>query len=462
MITKKFVDFVYDLEYESLTEDVIGYAKKTLLDSLGCMLGGSQTSIGKVFIDFAKENPAEGRATVIGDGYKTSILFAPFVNSALNNILDFDDTSIGHTASTVIPAAISAAESVIANGPDLITSIVVGYEVANRVCFFFQSKIPKIVGKSINIWDNTTLQTYGAVAAASKLLGLDKNEMMNAFGISSTTAPSPGTPSFAKKREIGGHRSTIKASYGWSSMMGVLAAIMAKRGLTAVSNTFDGNLGFWCISKQRKLGFLDDITDELGKKYTITQIGFKPYPCCRHIHSSLDATSILMKEKNIEAEDVESVTIKTRSLLTDEHHDIRRPQSMTDAQFSVPYCVATMMVHGELTPDLFEDEDIKNPRTLEMIDRIKIVADDRFEKTKYTSCELNIQTSDGTTFSRTIMNPRGSTENPMSDQELKNKFRYLSSNAVSPDKAEKIIKIVDALEELEDISSLTKLLSDNI
>lgn len=454
MKTREIIDFVHDLKYEDLPDNVVEHAKKCFLDSLGCMLGASQTSMGETFIDFAKENTAKGDSTVIGDGYKTSSLFASFVNSALSNVLDFDDTGFGHTGSIIIPAALSVAEDIEANGKELILSIVVGYEVASRASSFLRTETPSTVDHWMSITAGTTTQTNGAAATASKLLGLNKDEINNSFGIVTSTAPCPG---HRKKREIGGIRPTIKASYGWASMMGILAALMAKGGLTAVLNAFDGNLGIFSMREDRTSGFFENMTDGLGEKFAITQFGFKPYSCCRHYHTTLDGTFSIMSEENVQVEDIESVTIKARTLLTDGDHDIRRPQSPTDAQFSGPYIVATALVNGKVIPDLFTEEEIRNPKTLEVLDKISFIADPRFDPPG-RGIEVQIQTVDGKTFRRTVLDPKGSNENPMSDKEFKDKFRSLALTAVTPEKTEQIIKITEKLEELEKMSSLTKLL----
>jgi 2-methylcitrate dehydratase PrpD len=445
-LTEDIAKYISETDFDDLPSTVVSQAKRCLLDSIGCMLGGyAWTEIGKIMVDFAKSAGGKPEATVVGSGDKTWAGQAAFTNAALANGLDYDDTP--HIGAVIVPTVFGVGERENATGKDVITALVVGYDVAFRVLLFLNP----IVHRTRNVWDDGTLETYGAVASASKLLGLDPVEINGAMGIVYRTAPMPDA---RKTRELGGPRSPIKSSFGWAAHCGIVAAILAQKGLKGTMNAFDGNLGFWKMTSEPKKG-LSNITDRLGEKFMIEEIDFKPYPCCRHLHAPLDALNSILS-RGIQPKNIKRLTVKTKPLLANEHYDIRHPQSMTDAQFSVPFTIAALSAHGTLTPEHFlalNDREVHDLMSRTVIEADSGLKDDEF------AAAVRVELQDGSVYEEIVTHPRGSPQNPLSDDEISQKFKLLAKKAIGSKKASELMTAISAIDKVKKVSEITSLLS---
>jgi len=449
-------DYIVKTSFDDLPEKVISRSKVCILDNLGCMLGGYRTKTGKIVANLARETGGgKQESTVIGSGDKVSCVCAAFANSMMANALDFDDTyaagspPIIHPASTTVPPAIAVGERVKATGKDVITSVVLGYEVSIRIgaaIFPSPERMSYVMGLS-------TFQTFGAVTAASKLLSLSREQVLNALGIAGATAP---VSSVMKTTLNPMGASMVKNNYGWASQNGVTAALLAKMGFNGPKDILDGNRGFWIMAGSDRCNF-DKLVEKLGEKYELMNVGFKPYPSCRLTHQAIDATIRLVRElraNGLQLEEIEEIIVRSISTLTEPPFTNYKPKNMEDSQLSLPFSIAAAIYGGKPGPDWFAEKNL--PRILELARKVKIEVDPEAESHPHLLTKTKVAIiAGGRQFTAHTDTTRGDPENPMTKDELREKFRGLASEVIEQKKAEIVVNIVDKLEKMDDITKLT-------
>ncbi|MDQ7849515.1 MAG: hypothetical protein RB148_04475, partial [Armatimonadota bacterium] len=253
-------------------------------------------------------------------------------------------------------------------------------------------------------------------------------------------------------------RSMVKSAYGWTVHSAILAARLAQRGFTGPAQIFDGTMGFWEMGAAATPR-IAHLTDRLGETYLLEEVQFKPYPACRFLHPVLDGIRNLLAI-GVRGEAVRGVEVRGFSLLQDEYHNISRPRSPTDAQFSVPYTVAVMLLDGRLGPDAFTPERLTDSRTLALADRVRVTVDPDFEAAypQQLGAAVTITVTDGRSLEARVDRPRGDPGRPLTEEELREKFHLLSEPALGRDRTMALGALIDALPELDSVRSLTALL----
>ena len=263
MITRKLAKFIKATTFQDLPEETINKAKTCILDSLGCALGSLKTIIGEKLINLAKYIGGQRQSTIFGTEETTSCNLAAFVNSELVNILDFDDTLVGHPGSTIIPPAIAVGEITCCTGKELIAATVLGYECDTRIGSALIAEEPrKCLGMP---W-----QVFGAVTSAGKILNLNEDYMNIAMGVAGSAAPIPSDLKCSLNplnKQFG--MGMVKNNFGYMAETGVRAALLAKMGYTGPYSILEGENGFWKMAGFNGCHF-DEITAKLGEKYKIT------------------------------------------------------------------------------------------------------------------------------------------------------------------------------------------------
>lgn len=341
-VTQTLVDYAVGLRYEDIPTDVVEKAKACLLDSLGCGFGGYRTELGRIVIDQVKEMGGARQATLLGDGGQVPCAQAAFTNAALVNALDYDETfvSAGHLGSTLIPAAIAVGEHLRVSGAELIEAIVAAYEVNIRIGTAIQPSPERFR----QVWFVGTHQTFGAVTAAGKLLGLDNLQMADAFGIAGVTSPLPNSQAWGHPQHW------VKEPTAWPAHSGVLAAQLAKRGFIGNRKVLEGENGFWIMAGSDRCNF-DVMVEGLGRDYRLLDMSFKPYPSCRMTHSALDAVRDLVNTHKITPGQVRNVVVKISSALLTQVFEDYTPTTFVDAEFSIPYVTAMVLMGIDQGPN---------------------------------------------------------------------------------------------------------------
>ena len=456
-ISRTISEFALGLKYEDLPENVINEVKRYLYDSIGCAYGGYHTKDINIIRDIYKDMGGKEESTVIGFGDKIPAVNSALVNSLMIRALDFNDIywkdDPSHP-SDIIPAALSAAEMVNASMKDVIVAIVLAYEFEQRMCLFAKPGVRE------RKWHHATLTQFVSPIVAGKILGLTVDQMVNAIGINGSHNHTIGCPTAGKLTMM---KNTVDPM---AVQAGVFAALMAQKGFSGTEKVFEGKEGFmdafvgWNakeekISPTEMMGRdglskwswdIDALIGNLGKDYKILECGMKAFPTEALTHTHLSCVLKAMINNNLEYTDIDEVRVTCFAQAYDILFDPTkyRPESRETADHSLPYCLAAAIVDIKITTESFSDEKLADPRIYEVIDKIKGEPSQEFEKmfpAKQPS-KVVVKTKDGKEYSEYLEYPKGDPREPMTMDDLENKFNGLSAALLSPDRQKEIKKLI--------------------
>jgi 2-methylcitrate dehydratase PrpD len=445
MATQELAQFVVDLSYDQLPPATCEMAKKCILDWLGCSIRGSVEQPAVIMRRVLAASGGIPEATVFSPALeRTSALFAALFNGAASHALDYDDlhnASIIHLGTVVIPAAFAVAEQTDASGRELITAVVAGYELGARI------------GEAVNpdaydFWHTTgTAGTFGAAAAAAKLLGLDTRQTVDCLGSAGTQAA--GLWEFLQD---GAMSKTLHA--GKAAMNGILAAMLAKQGFTGAKRILEGEKGF-CRSMTPRTQ-LERLTNKLtAGGYKIDENSFKPFACCKHCHSAVNAVQEIRRRQRLDYRQATAIHIRTNAVANNLVNN-PAPENTYACKFSMQYCTAAMLRYGALGVDEFAPDKATDTALRRLMDNTVIQVDPELDEDyrrnpQKWSTLVTIKTSDGQEYEQFIAYPKGDPQNPVTYQEAQEKFRSLSQHVYRTDQIDKLSQMIANLVSVEDL-----------
>jgi len=449
-ILPKLIDYIAATQFHDLPKAVVDSTKKFIVDSIGVTIAGSNAPGCREVVNLVKGWGGKPEATIVIDGTKVPAPWAAMANSMMMHALDFDDTldeSALHAHVSVLPAAMAAAEAAgNVSGKNLINAVALGVDVVCRL------------GLSTNrplSWIRTaTCGTFGATVAAAKIIGLDKSTLSNALGVCYSQVSGN-----AQCLIDGGLVKRIQPAF--SAKSGVLSTLLAQIGITGARDFLEGPYGFLNLYesgdyKQKVL------VEDLGKAYGGTRLSIKPYPSCRMTHASIDAALAIKKELNIEPSNIEEISAHVSKMAQEMVGKpfVIRENPQVDAQFSIPYTVATALLNGDVFLDDFEEQTIRKAQATELAKKIKVFINPDLHERDMSNANLFLKHK-GTEYNKKIDAMKGSPANPMTLHECIEKFKkcvaYSKHQTIS-DKAEQVLECLVNLENLEDTASLMALL----
>lgn len=454
-ITHEIGTLISDLSLDALPADAQERGRVHLLDSLGLALSGSIDPATHILKRHVERTNSNGTVSVLGTPLKTTASLAALVNGTSMHVDNFDDTSPQpspdrnggiHASAGTLPAALAIAEARSLSGRALMEAFHGGIEVACKLNHAIDQR--HYAG---GYHTTATLGIFGATVAAAKLLGLDADGVAQALAIATARA--------------GGLRAnfgsmTEQAHAGFAAEGGVVAAELAADGLTGGPNIIEAKFGLFDAAGG---GFLPDaIHNCLGAPWAITDPGawIKPYPSGSLTHPAMTLLSDLMSEHGFSAKNVQGIRVITNQRLASTLiHS--RPHDAKQARFSMPFCLAVLLVEGRAGLPEFTDAVVNRPDIKSMIERITYDSYETVEPgySNVTSF-LEVQLADGTIHKGRADFARGSTESPMSYQDVAEKFEGCAAAANWPaDKTSDIIDLVSRIEKLENVRALTPLLT---
>jgi 2-methylcitrate dehydratase PrpD len=446
--------------YDSLSREVVEATKKLILDQIGVELGGSSRPGVKELLELLTEWGGREECTTLCFGRKLPAPHAGQLNAVMGHALDYDDThdiAMMHPAVVMVPTSLAMAEQRGGlSGKDFITAVTLGIDMISRLGLATRP------GTNLmhTGWHYTTL--YGFLTAplvAGKIMGLNEEKMVSALGIGYHQASGNG-------QTVLDGTLTKRMGPGFAVRGGIAAALMAEKGITGARNSIEGEFGLFAIYHQG-LYSRQILTADLGKHFEGVNVSIKPYPCCRAIHPFIDATLAILNEHPVQAEDIEKITITCHEgnfkVLGDPLEVKCRPRSTVDAQFSIPWGVATMIARGKVTMENYTEAAIKSPDILAVTGKIKVDLDPAPSKaTLIDPGRVKITTRSGEAYYQEIVHPLGSPQRPLSFEQCAKKFRDCASYAARklPDKnIETVIEMIGRLEKLDDVRKMIALLS---
>jgi len=472
-ISRQIAEFAIKLKYEDLPEEVVYEVKRFLYDSIGCAFGGYHTKDVNIIRDIYKDIGGKGESTVFGFGDKIPAVNATLVNALMIRALDFNDIYWKEDPShpsDLIPAALSVGEMVGASMKEVITAIVLAYEFEQRLCLFATPGVRE------RKWHHATLTQFVSPIVAGKLLGLTEDQMVNAIGINGSHNHTIGCPTAGKLTMM---KNTVDPM---AVQSGVFAALMAQKGYSGTETVFEGKEGFmdtflgWDAKEleikpsqmEGRDGLsewswnIDALVSGLGESYKIMECSMKAFPTEALTHTHLSATLKVVTTNNISYDQIESVTLTTLAqaydILFDPHK--YRPESRETADHSLPYCIAAALVDHKITTQSFSDEKLKDPRIWEVIDKIKGEPSLEFEKmfpAKQPS-KVVVKTVDGNEYSEYLEYPKGDPREPMTMEDLDNKFTALSNELLIEENIYQIKEMIFNCEEMTIKDFMNKLI----
>jgi 2-methylcitrate dehydratase len=449
-VTARMARWAADLKYDDLGDKAIHEARRYLLDSIGCALGGFRQEDARIALAVLDETGGPGEATIFGSGKKTDPVSASLANALMVRVMDYNDIYWQQDPShpsDIIPAAIACGERADKNGRDLIVGIVLGHEFEMRLC---EAAIPGIRERG---WHHATLTAFVSPIVAGWMLGLPWEKIQHAIGISASRHATLGAVTAGKLTMM---KNTVDPM---ATQSGVMAALLAERGYTGPEHVIDGKEGLaHCFGPEWKLEVL---VDGLGDSWRIERCGMKAFPTEALTHAPISAVLDLVNSNDLAPEQVKKVHIRSLSRAADILADPSKydPQSKETADHSLPYVIAAALVDRQVTPAQFEQDKIMNPRIREQLNKVEVVADPEIEKVfpKLQRVIVTIETTDGREVTTQLDYPKGDPRNPLTDQEVEEKFDALATPVLSDAARGRLKETVWRLDQLESISTLMEL-----
>src|SRR3989441_280800 len=439
------------LEFNHLSQDAVYQAKRFLLDSVGCALGGYQQHDAKIALEVLDEIAGNGPATVIGTGKKMDPVSASLANALMIRCMDYNDIYWKQDPShpsDIFPAALACCERAKSDGKELIAGLVLGHEFEMRFC---EAAFPGIRERG---WHHATLTAFVSPIVAGRALHLEWEQIQHAIGISASRHATLGAVTAG---ELNMMKNTL---HPIATQKRVVAAVMGGKGYTGPGDVGDGKKGVkdrFCPDWKLNL-----LTDGLGEWWRITQCGMKAFPTEALTHTPISAVLDLVKQNDLKPEQVQKVQIRSLARAADILSDPSKydPRSKETADHSLPYVIAAAIVDRQVTPAQFEMKKIMDPAIRAQLKKVEVVADPEIEKVfpALQRVVVNITTIEGRTFSKQLDYPKGDPRNPLTDAEVEEKFAALAEGVLSAGAQKKLIDAIWNLEKVESVSKLMALM----
>ena len=443
------------LRFEHISAEAIYQAKRFLLDSLGCALGGYQQHEVKIALEVLAEIAGPGLGTVIGTGKRMDAVSASLANALMIRCMDYNDIYWKQDPShpsDIFPAAFACCERARSNGTELIVGLVLGHEFEMRLC---EAAFPGIRERG---WHHATLTAFVSPIVAGRALHLTWEQMRHAIGISASRHCTLGAVTAGKLTMM---KNTVDPM---ATQSGVLAALLAERGYTGPEHVIDGKEGLTHVFKPEwKLNLL---TDGLGESWRITQCGMKAFPTEALTHTPISAVLDLVKSNDICADQVEKIQIRSLARAADILSDPSKydPHTRETADHSLPYVIAAALVDRQVTPAQLTMQKIMDPKIREQLPKVVVVADPEIEKVFPTLQRVIVQidTKDGRSFNKQLDFPKGDPRNPLTDSEIEEKFSALADGVLTSAAQQRVKQAVWNLEHVDSVAELMALMEADV
>ncbi len=436
-VTRALARYVVGARHADLPEAVRKEARRTLLNWMGCAVGGSQHETLDAAIGALAPFSGPPQASVLGRRTRMDILHASLLNGISSHVFDFDDThlkTVIHPAGPVVSALLALAEYRPQSGPDFLNALVLGVEVECRIG---NAVYPAHYDRGWHI--TGTAGVFGSAAACGKALGLSEQQMVWALGVAATQP--------VGLREMFG--SMTKSFHpGRAAQNGLTAALLASKNFTSTEVGLEGKSG-WANVLSTTRDFAE-ITDNLGKSHEIALNTYKPFACGIVIHPAIDACIQLRNQHKLQAADIERIDLGVHPLVL-ELTGKKTPQTGLESKFSVYFAAALAIVRGAAGMRDFSDENARDPVIVGLRDRVTATVDPAVQEHQV---KARVTLKDGRVLSHDVEHVVGSLERPMSDADLEAKFLSLSDGVLPEAQARRLMDLCWKVESLPNVAAL--------
>ena len=447
-LAERLAAFTASLSFDALPDEVVASVRLRTLDVLGIALASSRGDWAPAVIELA--GARGGECTVLGAARTAPLPLAILVNGTLAHGLDYDDThaaSITHASAVILPAVLAVAEARELDGRTAITAAVAGYEAITRLGMA-ASGVFHARG-----WHATAVcGAFGAAVAAGACEGLDTARLTAALGLAGSFASG-----VMEHLEDG---SWVKRLHpGWAGHSGALAAALARGGVPGPATILEGRFGFY----RTFVSTAPDPRpfDTLGREWEILRVGYKPYPCCHLNHAYLDCALDLRRRAGVTADAIEHIECRVPAgevPIVCEPVDVkRRPRTSYDAQFSLPFSVASAFIDGAVGLDTYAPARLADPRILALADRVSHVIDPEAQFPRSFPGWVRVRLKDGREVEARVPHGRGGPDRPLPPEALVEKFRDNARRALPAARVAALEQAVLGLDRVKSVRELMRL-----
>jgi aconitate decarboxylase len=442
--TRAIAQFIAQLRYEDIPDEVITRIKLLILDALGCALYGSGLESSRILRTALVQLDATKACRVWGTSERLSAPHAALINGSLVQSFELDDVhrqGVLHVGAVTLPPLLAVTElRPDMSGPDLLRAAVTGYEIGPRVG---KCMGPQHIGQG---WHSgATVGVFSAVSGAASALRLTAEQAVHALGIAGTQA------SGLMAAQYGAMVKRMHA--GRAAQSGLYGALLAEAGYTGIVDVFESPYGGFCttFSRSNDRFNLDELSWELGRQWETLRISLKFYSCVASNHTTLDAIRMLQAKTPFSADDVASIVVHGSQVTVEHVGWPYQPRGLVSAQLNLPFCVATLLLEGDASVDQFTDAVVDDGRRIALSKRVSVVHDPSITErgSNYRHMvRVEVHLKNGTNLEQTVEAPRGSETSFASEADIVQKFKKLATHAVGEAKAEAIINLVFGAEKL--------------
>lgn len=443
----QLASFVANLSFDDLPDNVIHAAVRSLVDTLGAAIGGVRSPEAEMLYAAVPLLGPGVDSTLWGTSRRSSAPTAALVNGTVAHVLEMDDFGgCDHSGAIVVPTVLALAEANPAiTGKDLIVAIVAGYDIARRP----MEALGGYSSHNGDGWHSTgTCGSFGAAAAAGKILGLSIDHLTSAIGLAGSFTG--GLWAFIDDGAM-----SKRYHAGRAAETGTTAALLAREGFTGPSRIFEAEWGGFLNTYSREGGSVETLTEGLGENFRILKSGIKPYASCRGVHSAIDSLKSLQGEFGFDQSEVAAINV---------HIDPfgmgmvggRQTHSLLATQMSLPYGLAVTLSQGDASIRQYTEEKRQDPHIQDALNMVEMRPTDQMSKDEEPVVEVLLK--DGRTLSRRVDVALGAPGNPVSDKDLDSKFTSLASMTLSDDQVGSLLVLLRRAPELNDLSELWPLL----
>jgi aconitate decarboxylase len=453
--TRAMAAFISGLHYDQIPREVIDRIKLLMLDAFGCAMYGVDLEWSRILTGMLHKVDSSTQCCVWGTLLRFSAPHAALVNGTLVQGFELDDIhreGVLHVGAVTLPALVAVAESRPGlSGREFLAAAVAGYEIGPRVGLCMG---PEHVGQG---WHSgATVGVFAAAAAAAAGLHLSEEQIIHSLGIAGTQSSGLMAAQYG---------SMVKRMHaGRAAQSGLYSALLADAGFTGIRNVFESDYGGFCTTFSRSKDRFDlaKLTSGLGERFETMKISLKFYSCVSSSHTTLDAIRMMRVRRPFSVEEVDQIVVHGSQVTVDHVGWRYHPEGITAAQLNLPFCVATLLVEGDVFVDQFDEVKIVDPARIALADKVKVVADPGItargsEFRQVVKVELFLK--DGTILKETVEAPRGSEQRFASRAEIVEKFEKLARRVIPADQVGAIENAVLNLEDLPDSSRLANLLT---
>ena len=452
--TRGMASFVSGVSLEAVPDEVRERLKLLILDSLGCALYGADLEWTRILIDTLSAVDETRRVGLWGTRHRLSAPNAALVNGTMVQGFELDDVhrqGVLHVGAVTLPALIAIADTRPGmTGAEFLAAAVAGYEIGPRVGMCMgQEHIAQ------GWHSGATVGVFSAAAGVARALGLSTDQTVHALGIAGTQSAGLMAAQFG---------AMVKRMHaGRASQSGLYGALLAERGFTGIQHVFEAEYGGFCSTFSRSQDRFDraQLTAGLGSNFEILRIALKFYSCVGSNQTTLDAVRLIREQRPFEIDELDRIIVHASEVTFRHTYWKYEPAGMTSAQLNLPFCVATLLLEGEVFVDQFDEDAIVDPDRIQLSRKVEVVEDPEItaKGSKFRHMvRVELFLKDGSRFEETVESARGSEHRFASASDVIGKFETLAGKTLPAGQVGQLRDTILGLEDLHQASEIGHLL----